>query len=456
MKDKLITEYNNTDVELKLFKRQYGEEYTNYTVAICKNYRKIVPIFGNATSDVYKDLLELAMNYMFKRANFPFGFAFIDPTTELDLEIPNEFEGEVFFNKFAALRKHFDMQSESGKLFFSNDRFSGEGILPKWLNKQVDDGRLRVDARGQDHLRLFTIHPYLGNLSINKKKGDIVSNAHFFIMEIAEMGSPNSFLGQPYGTLVTNGKVDLPPLYRRPVFFIDSEGKSHIKEMSVKDAAVLIDGVEYRNRNNCEIYMRPDYETTPVQAGCDFAIINRNIVSQKNGGGVFVPEGGFVLHVSEDFSPDNLEVDYRLPIEADFAVQVGPSLVENGVAITEAKGQYNHYENLVPPKTFATEWKNTPAPRIGIGEKDGNLIFIWAGGTNTMYYNPGRDNRGFTLDEMAKIFEEFGANNALNLDGGGSAQLLTYGGKYIKLGDRRGISLIEFERPTPVGIGIEI
>lgn len=42
MKDNLITEYNNINVELKLFKRQYGDKFTDYTVAICK---KLPPMF---------------------------------------------------------------------------------------------------------------------------------------------------------------------------------------------------------------------------------------------------------------------------------------------------------------------------------------------------------------------------------------------------------------------------
>jgi hypothetical protein len=81
---------------------------------------------------------------------------------------------------------------------------------------------------------------------------------------------------------------------------------------------------------------------------------------------------------------------------------------------------------------------------------------LWASGCNSEKYIPGYDSKGFTFSEMTEFFFEEHVQNAISLDGGGSAQLFAMGGKVLKRSDRRDLYVMEYERPTPLGLKISI
>jgi hypothetical protein len=105
--------------------------------------------------------------------------------------------------------------------------------------------------------------------------------------------------------------------------------------------------------------------------------------------------------------PDSAWGSY-LPIED--AVAAGPSLLRDGdVNIPVAEEVFFH--TTIPDVH----------PRSAAGrDKDGRLLLMVVDGRQG-------DSRGVTLEELARLMQEFGAVEALNLDGGGSSTFVVRG-----------------------------
>ena len=79
-------------------------------------------------------------------------------------------------------------------------------------------------------------------------------------------------------------------------------------------------------------------------------------------------------------------------------------------------------------------------------------MILWAEGAAKIGHTPGVDSCGATLADMARISREVGMVNGVNLDGGGSAQLLMGNRRELMLSDRKEPDFSEQERPVPMGL----
>ena len=86
-------------------------------------------------------------------------------------------------------------------------------------------------------------------------------------------------------------------------------------------------------------------------------------------------------------------------------------------------------------------------------DRSGRPAVIWAEGAGKLAYSPGKDSCGASLSEMADICLKAGLVNAVNLDGGGSAQILMNGNRSLMISDRNPDNT-EAERAIPVGLMI--
>jgi exopolysaccharide biosynthesis protein len=97
--------------------------------------------------------------------------------------------------------------------------------------------------------------------------------------------------------------------------------------------------------------------------------------------------------------------------DAEDILGAGPRLVTNGrVDVTDAR------EQMIP--TFRTDLH----PRTAIGSlADGRVLLLTADGRRPP------ERVGLTLDQLAELFIELGARDAINLDGGGSTTMVVKG-----------------------------
>ena len=79
-------------------------------------------------------------------------------------------------------------------------------------------------------------------------------------------------------------------------------------------------------------------------------------------------------------------------------------------------------------------------------------MLFWAEGAGKIKYIPGEDSTGASLKEMAEIAEDLGMFQAVNLDGGGSAQILLKNKRGLRISDRKKEDNSDAERLVPMGL----
>ena len=78
-------------------------------------------------------------------------------------------------------------------------------------------------------------------------------------------------------------------------------------------------------------------------------------------------------------------------------------------------------------------------------------MLLWAEGAPKIGYRKGETSCGASLSELEEYCQEAGMVNAVNLDGGGSAQILLDGRRELELSDRKEDGSGQ-ERPVPLGL----
>jgi len=273
---------------------------------------------------------------------------------------------------------------------------------------------------------LLPVCKKLGKLSESSMNSMISFNSMFFTMEITDMKNRHTYFGQPYGLSVNNEKVITPALFKRGAFFIYRDGSSEAKTVSVEDMNFKVGGMRLVVSDNCEIWRRPKAIRTNRSTGIvDMIVVNDQVVSWRENGDAEIPDAGFVIRVDKKtFSKmKSFDISYDDLDNVSFAVQGGPILVKEGIPMygfcdEEFGGKIDY-----PPTVFPFDWDKTPAARIAIGYDKEKIIVVAVEGCNRYPYQPDFDSRGFTLKELTQVMIENGAQNAINLDGGGSTQI---------------------------------
>lgn len=341
-----------------------------------------------------------------------------------------------------------------------------------------------------------------------RERPRIAFNTAFFLLEHNDFFSFHSALGEPYGLFVRDGVIQRPALYRRGAIFQQASGQWQTGMFSLEDVSlVLPDGTVLASKSlhlqmatesrvlpfalnvRAEVtaYTRI-YGTatqghvlgrTPIEGRrVELTIIDQRIVGWKAGGGLAIPQNGFVLSFAKGvLAPDALAalrarpvVSYRFMREKHQdivqALQVGPLLVRGGrSAITatclaeeefwvDRLGEDGQMQIGVVPTEFPDDVDRTRAGRVGLGvDREGKLVVVGAVGVERKAKHLEADSHGVTLTELADLLVDAGAVEAVNLDGGGSTQVFFLGGLATVAGGRLGLPGVQYERMVPsVGI----
>ena len=173
----------------------------------------------------------------------------------------------------------------------------------------------------------------------------------------------------------------------------------NIKNMDLEKKGVLIrDGWIFNNAKKADIMVwRPDKRAIDL-------VPKENITSAK-----LIAEGG-----------------------VENVISFGPILIRDGVKTGK--------------KTLENHWLYKINPRVGIGMKEPGHFIIVVGGYRSDEY---RLSLGWTLTDFADLMEELGCQQAYNVDGGVSANMIFMGERLNKGGSKKDWSAI---RNLPDGI----
>ena len=284
-------------------------------------------------------------------------------------------------------------------------------------------------------------------------------NASFFIMDPFDCASIYDHIGTPFGLCVKDGMVLRPPLFGREALLVDRNGNIRVEPVDVRDLDICIGGKTYRHGVNAQVFSRPDSNRTPPRDGTKLVIVERKVMAVCNSRRVRIPASGFVLRVEdgENIAP-GAEVSYGGMEGVRFGIQVGNSILVNGEKTRSFRSRFyniRHFQRVpFPPSLYPMDFRKARAARIALGaDADGKPVILWAEGAPKIGYVPGQDSCGASLSEMAELCHEAGMVNAVNLDGGGSAQILLQGRRELLISDRLGMD--ERERPVPLALVVE-
>lgn len=257
--------------------------------------------------------------------------------------------------------------------------------------------------------------------------------------------------GTPIGTLRIGQALVNKPYQGRTCLGWNSENRAAFGEVGWSGTVQLDEGwlnIDALNRfekgNALTLYNSYYGKPTPVSDQVmEVLIKGGKCVTVSSGGGTAIEPGCYVLagygtnaallaaHLKPD---DKVRIDSTLNAgdpnwnSMDDIIQAGPFLLRNGAIQIESEGFSSSVINLRHPRSV-----------MGLTKK-GKWVFFVGDGRNGMH------STGFTLQETAAILKMKDVAYALNLDGGGSTELIAGNRLYNVPSDGR-------ERPISYGVG---
>ena len=303
---------------------------------------------------------------------------------------------------------------------------------------------------------VIPVGPEAGLMSATEPEAAMKVNANFFVMDPFDCATPYDHIGIPFGLLVKDGIVEQPPLFGREALLVGTDGRVRIEAPELKNLRVRIGEKVFVDGQNARFYSRPSYPA--VFARKCLVVIGRQVAAVREGGITAIPGGGFVICPKEDCTvkPGD-RVTYEGMEDILFGIQVGNSILRDGVKTNCFISKFYHIKRLqpvpYPPCLYPMDFQGARAARIAIGaDETGKPMILWAEGAAKLGHKPGVDSCGATLPDMARICAEVGMVHAVNLDGGGSAQILLKNIRSLMISDRRAVDFAESERTVPLGL----
>ncbi|MDY0290275.1 MAG: phosphodiester glycosidase family protein [Sphaerochaeta sp.] len=383
--------------------------------------------------------------------------AFFHVPEDLPVDVPREHKDGRSFVANVAASIYLNEQAEQGKIRWNGSFVVEDEKASAIITLLEGEGLIETVKGERDDVWFIPIHAKMGFLS-QQEQAPVLVNSHFFLMDPTDIDSPYCQLGTPYGLALKDGVILLPPLNHRPVLLVDKQGKTLVKQRELTSLAVEIDGVEYVHNKNSVFHFRPEQRQTPNHTGTDIIITEDKVVAIRKGGGTTIPMAGFVISVENTLDITDTQVTYHGLEAYSFGVQVGPSMMEEHKMIGSLNCPfYDKKKDEVPfPSTvYPLPFETARAARIAVGaNKEGEAVLIWGEGAGKLRYKPKQDSTGCSLLELAQFCALQEYENILNLDGGGSAQILWEGVRHMQISDRYDPSDLEAERPVPSALRI--
>ncbi len=279
-----------------------------------------------------------------------------------------------------------------------------------------------------------------GFLSETEPEAALKVNASFFIMDPFDCATVFDHVGVCLGLMVKEGIITNPPLYGREALLVKSDGTVTVESWDIRDLPIRIGNTVFRNGENCRIYSRPRHPFVTGK-GTKLVIVGRHVEAISQGT-VPVPASGYVLCLDgESHAKPGDEVSYPAMEDVVFGIQVGNSILRDGKKTDRFLSKFYNIRHLepvpYPPSLYPMNFEKSRAARIALGaDGEGRPMLLWAEGAPKLGYVPGKHSRGASLADMAEFCADAGMVNAVNLDGGGSAQMLVNGQRELEISGR--------------------
>lgn len=290
--------------------------------------------------------------------------------------------------------------------------------------------------------------PYIGNFSINAT----IRCEDLCEFTINNINKRNDSLG-----VILYNKYyghEIPYVAEQKIEKLLEETLMSFNEaLEVQDSTEDAFDIEQFKQSQREIEQDKNIEKNLIKIVCEYLEkpeINKTIrarVVSKNKGVVEIPENGFIVTFGIDYPEDlipqigkMIELKYETNIypEVRFmhSVSATPRLVSEGIAKHQA------YEEGSKGRRFIL--RDLPRTAIGYNEDKSKLYLVCLEATNDLGI------KGVSLERLANIMKMIGCYDAMNLDGGGSSNMI-FEGK-----NRARRSSMFNSRKISVAIGVKV
>ncbi len=263
---------------------------------------------------------------------------------------------------------------------------------------------------------------------------------------VGKLGLPESYIGSPLGLLISDGKLECPPLFNKPALLVHQDGTIIIKR--VNSAA----GFSIKNGNEEIKFTAEQYNITKPekQKYCyydllydkDFFNAKNRIIVRLAGNRVMevidftrnklknykvksIPVGLTLSFHPDSFPKDLFQENKKLDIllngfeTIQYAVEAGPLLIKEGSINIDMEKEGWKSSNSIKTQAARLDYTNMRGPKIAAGtDKNKNLIILTINGRI-------RESVGATHKDMAKILQQLGAIEGMGFDPGGSSTLFS-------------------------------
>lgn len=310
-----------------------------------------------------------------------------------------------------------------------------KGITYKNIKKLTENGPLSIhilDIDKQQAKVLYKVALAQNDIGSKETLSEFVKRTKAFIG--INGGYFNIKTGLPIDLLIIGGKVLSLPARYRAFWGIDYNQQFIFTYPTAEMSGEMEDGTGRRffihglNRppvQNEMVLFTPEYGTSTqtFDTGAEFTIRN-NFVTKKEIFGSIIPQDGYVLSIGSqllstlssnytDFLFIGQKVKFKISSYPDlfnikYGFSAGPMLVENGMPVEGPIEDFSLTSDIVS--------KRNPRTAIGVTESQ-HTIFLVIDGRSM-------ESVGITLDELAEYMVSLGIVKGMNLDGGGSSEMV--------------------------------
>lgn len=342
-----------------------------------------------------------------------------------------------------------------------------DGIEYAELERVISEKPVRMNLLRLNltKVRLDVVHALDSAIGVEKtssiatRHGAIAAiNAGFFRLDTS------IFAGDAAGVLKIDGKLLSESRNNRIALFINNKpDKTEINffhlttwgEVMTKtgECGSKITGINRERKENDFVLYTPEFNRTTLTNpnGLEIVFRNRKVVKVVDGrGSSLIPSDGFVLSASGKYRDDVKkcrvgtkvwELQFTDYDSRDSRTKITRADFPRLEAFTNSEDITNGVPQLIKDGKIEITWEEektnkafveTRHPRTAVAKlKDGKFLMITVDGRSEA-------SAGIGLEDLAKLLLEFGATDAMNLDGGGSTTMFLDGKVVNRPSDKEG------------------
>jgi len=341
-----------------------------------------------------------------------------------------------------------------------------DGVEYAELERTIDKAPVRMNLLRLDltKVRLDVMHAMDSAIGVEKtssiaaRHGALAAiNAGFFRLDTS------IFAGDAAGVLMIDRKIVSEPYANRVALFINNKPAqtevvidhfTNQQSIEIKKQKIQISGLNRERKTDEIIIYTPFFFRTTLTNPDGVEIVVRNnkirqILDRK--GSSEIPADGFVISASGKMR-DELLKSAKLGLKVRWLETFTGKLIQDGgitaIPARDVNQTYSTFEDvtngvpqLIRDGKIAITWQQektskafveTRHPRTAVAKlKDGKFLMITVDGRS-------ESSGGIGLEDLARLLLEFGATDAMNLDGGGSTTMFLDGKVVNKPSDKEG------------------